>query len=188
MSSLKYSREYQAQVRINRRLLGQCILCGLDNSSTYCDKCKVLKSKLWKQRYVQLRKDNKCTKCTKELVGVDHGKVHCTVCQAKSQGYARRKRDKFKTKILNAYGGCKCVCTGCQWHDGQCVVTHISVLTINHINGNGNSHRKSVSKDGLPLAGSRFYRWLEANSFPSGFNVLCSNCNWTHYLNSINII
>lgn len=42
-------------------------------------------------------------------------------------------------------------------------------LTIDHINGGGNKHRKKI-KEYLPLH-------LKKNKYPTGYRVLCYNCN-----------
>lgn len=43
-------------------------------------------------------------------------------------------------------------------------------LSIDHINNDGSRHRKEM--------GSRqIYSWLIKNNFPSGFQILCHNCN-----------
>jgi hypothetical protein len=57
-----------------------------------------------------------------------------------------------------------CACPGC----GE---SRFEFLTIDHINGNGNKHRKITGR------GSHFYLWLARNNFPDGFRVLCYNCN-----------
>jgi hypothetical protein len=44
-------------------------------------------------------------------------------------------------------------------------------LTIDHINGDGKRHRKEVHR------GTPFWRWLIAEGFPEGFQVLCLSCN-----------
>ena len=46
-------------------------------------------------------------------------------------------------------------------------------LSIDHINGGGNKHRKMTGGTG----GDHTYRWLVKNNFPEGFQVLCYNCN-----------
>jgi hypothetical protein len=63
--------------------------------------------------------------------------------------------------VMNAYGGP--VCVGCPCDD-------IRVLEIDHIDGDGHKHRKEV-------VGTQLYRWLRRNKFPSGYRVLCPNCN-----------
>lgn len=42
-------------------------------------------------------------------------------------------------------------------------------LTIDHINGGGNKHRKNTN--------GNMYYWLIKHNFPSGFRILCYNCN-----------
>ena len=51
------------------------------------------------------------------------------------------------------------------------------VLTIDHINQDGASHRKKIGLN----AGTTFYRWLIKNNFPKGYRLLCRNCNWQEY-------
>jgi len=58
-----------------------------------------------------------------------------------------------------AYGG-KCACCG---------FDQPNALVIDHINGGGNKHRKEI--------GPLLYRWLKEQGYPSGFQVLCANCN-----------
>jgi len=76
--------------------------------------------------------------------------------------YERQKvgRRKLKADAVNHYGG-KCAC---------CNETQIEFLTIDHINGGGNQHRKELN-------GRNIYYWLKENGYPAGFQVLCCNCN-----------
>jgi len=71
---------------------------------------------------------------------------------------------KLKEETFNAYGGRICVCCG---------ETEPKFLSIDHINGGGNIHRKSLGNSG----GKDFYTWLRKNNYPKGFQVLCFNCN-----------
>lgn len=49
---------------------------------------------------------------------------------------------------------------------------HAELLTIDHVNGGGNAHRKVIGR------GSKdFYRWLKRNNYPPGFQALCGSCN-----------
>jgi hypothetical protein len=75
--------------------------------------------------------------------------------------YQKAHRYDRKILVISQYGG-KCACCG---------LDQIDALTIDHINGGGNKHRKEVGgTNGL-------YKWLVQNNFPEGFQVLCSNCN-----------
>lgn len=75
---------------------------------------------------------------------------------------ASRTRD-FKQKIFSRYGD-RCECCG---------ESYFEFLTIDHIGGGGNTHRKEVGY------GQRFYRWLKENDYPDGFRILCMNCNFS---------
>ncbi len=55
-----------------------------------------------------------------------------------------------------------------------CLENRINCLTIDHINGNGNKHRKDLNIHG----GVHFYRYLKNNSYPEGYRTLCMNCQW----------
>jgi len=83
------------------------------------------------------------------------------------QNRARLYREKLRIEIIQHYGG-KCICCG---------EIEITFLTIDHINGSGRQHRKSLG------GANRFYLWLKRNNFPEGFQVLCMNCNWSKRMN-----
>jgi len=73
-----------------------------------------------------------------------------------------------KIDVLMQYGGIKCA---------LCPENRLGALTIDHIDGNGGAHRASTNCS----SGKKFYLWLKRNNFPTGYRVLCSNCNWrTH--------
>lgn len=72
-----------------------------------------------------------------------------------------------KINVMNYYGP-GCICCG----EGD-----IRFLTIDHINDNGNTHRREVG------SGHRLYRWLQSNGYPEGFQTLCFNCNTGRSLN-----
>lgn len=54
----------------------------------------------------------------------------------------------------------------------QCGERDVDVLTIDHINNDGRQHRRNLGR-----WGTNFYRWLEKNDCPSGYQTLCFNCN-----------
>lgn len=77
--------------------------------------------------------------------------------------YAARdkaNREKLRNDILQHYGG-KCVCCGEAAYE---------FLAIDHIDGNGNAHRRAIGQSNL-------YRWIRKNGYPDNFQVLCHNCN-----------
>lgn len=78
----------------------------------------------------------------------------------------KRYRQRVKLDILTHYGGSfpKCACCG---------ESHKEFLVIDHIGGGGCQHRRKYKL----TAGAHFYSWLRRNNYPSGFQILCDNCN-----------
>lgn len=60
-------------------------------------------------------------------------------------------------------GDPKCSCCG---------ERHSEFLSIDHVGGGGAKHRLETGG-----GGKRTYLWLRRNGFPTGFRVLCHNCN-----------
>ena len=60
-------------------------------------------------------------------------------------------------------------------HCACCGEKEIKFLSIDHINGGGSQHRRSMGmKKGK---GGNINHWIIKNNFPTGFQVLCHNCN-----------
>lgn len=78
---------------------------------------------------------------------------------------AKAQRQLYKLEALRMYGGTTCACCG---------ETHIEFLCIDHINGGGMAHRRTIGA----YIGNNFYRWLKSHGYPLGFRVLCVNCNF----------
>lgn len=75
--------------------------------------------------------------------------------------YYTRRRYKIKKEVLIVYGN-KCAC---------CEESKENFLCIDHIDGDGNTHRKE-------LGGFNIYQWLRANNYPKDkYQLLCWNCN-----------
>ena len=64
-----------------------------------------------------------------------------------------------------------------------CGFSDLRALTIDHIDGGGDSHRQELSKSLSRTPGPwRLYRWLRDNGYPAGYRVLCMNCQFiTHF-------
>lgn len=72
-------------------------------------------------------------------------------------------RERHKQLVFDHYGRfCSC-----------CGEDELVFLTIDHIEGDGAAHRKSISG----RSGFSMYTWIVKNEFPAGFQVLCFNCN-----------
>lgn len=77
--------------------------------------------------------------------------------------YWRVRHDSDKLQVLSNYsiGKLACVCCG---------ESEYEFLTIDHINGGGRHHRRTMTH-------SHLYKWLIDNGLPEGYQVLCYNCN-----------
>jgi 5-methylcytosine-specific restriction endonuclease McrA len=83
--------------------------------------------------------------------------------RAKRAFYQREYNKRIKLEVITQYGG---ECRGC----GE---KHPDLLCIDHIYGGGVQHRKELKRK----SGRSFYAWLKHEGFPSGFQLLCFNCN-----------
>ena len=84
--------------------------------------------------------------------------------RAAESAKTKRNNDRCRDKVFEAYGGYKCNCCG---------ETERMFLSIDHVNNDGAEERKSGKYSG---SGTAFYTWLRKNNFPSGYQVLCMNC------------
>jgi hypothetical protein len=77
---------------------------------------------------------------------------------------ARELNQKIRAEVIAHYSNNKNTCNQCGFCD-------IRALAIDHIDNNGAQHRKSIKR-------ANIYIWLKQNGFPTGYQVLCFNCNW----------
>ena len=91
----------------------------------------------------------------------------------------RGRSFRLKLEIILHYspnGICQCASQDC-WHVGPCHVSDPRVLTVDHIQGKGNQHRKEIGGY-RQYSGSHIYFWIQRNNFPPLFQILCINCNF----------
>lgn len=100
--------------------------------------------------------ENRCVNCGRSKT---KRKIHNRLCD-RCLAPRRRYKNRIKIEAISRYGG-KCAC---------CHISTPEFLTIDHIHGDGSKHRKA-------LKGESIYKWLRRNRYPSGFRVLCFNCN-----------
>ena len=91
----------------------------------------------------------------------DYDKEYYLKNKYKIKERKKKYHEKLKIKVFEHYGK-KCELCG---QDKE------NFLTIDHIGGGGNKHRKKI--------GNEIYSWLKNNNFPKGFRTLCYNCNLT---------
>jgi hypothetical protein len=78
----------------------------------------------------------------------------------------RRRIQALQDTVFQHYGRI-CACPGCEVAED---------LTIDHVNGDGKSHRENLF-GGRYGTSEEFYRWLIETGFPPGIQVLCKPCN-----------
>lgn len=86
----------------------------------------------------------------------------------KIRGYNQREGVRLKKQAVVAYGNGACE---------RCNEDDIRILTLDHINQDGAKRRREGERWGGGL-----YRKLRQKDWPSGFRVLCFNCNRLAYL------
>jgi len=74
-------------------------------------------------------------------------------------------RKKIKDEVLRHYSP-NLTCARCGFSD-------LRALTIDHCNGGGNRQREQLKRRGVS-----FYMWLRRNKYPSGYQILCMNCQF----------
>jgi len=92
----------------------------------------------------------------------------CVLSYMKSRGprpASKQYRVAIKMAAFRAYSGehPSCVCCG---------ESMLEFLGLDHINGNGTTHRADMRKEGMTT-----YLWLRLHNYPDGFQVMCHNCN-----------
>jgi hypothetical protein len=94
----------------------------------------------------------------------------------KKKAIQQRSLYNARLKVLKYYSNkeapeCKC-----------CQEKTFGFLQIDHIEGDGAEHRRQIGKKS-PLGGNGFIYWLIKNDYPTGFQVLCANCNYSKRTN-----
>jgi hypothetical protein len=140
-------------------------------------KCKECVRSQVRSRYRTLRENGLCNDCASPVDTTKH-RV-CAPCRERrrrqyrkdidhKRAYGRELKLKRKIEAYNAYGGCFCACCG---------DTHLEFLSIDHIDGKGAEHRRSIVKEaGWRCKSVHMPNWLKKNGYPPGFQVLCMNC------------
>lgn len=119
---------------------------------TMCPSCVQKVTARNRQRREERRAAGCCTTCGQPWAGTQ---VECDSCQQKDAV----RRQKPRLACITHYGGV-CACCG---------EAHVEFLQLDHINGGGTQHHKSLS--------TSIYQTLRATGFPPGYRVLCANCN-----------
>lgn len=82
--------------------------------------------------------------------------------RAAARERGRAQREQLRDELVRAYGG-RCACENCP-------ETNPAFLTLDHVNGDGKTHRLEL--------GSHTYADLRRRGWPrDGYRLLCWNCN-----------
>lgn len=149
-------KRWQVKNHAKRKAQGLCSCGRKPESGSTCEKCKERNYSNHLKRKIK----GLCAYCGNQARS---GETRCEECSERKKSEARR----LKLEVFEAYGGAKCACCG---EDTECF------LSIDHIDGNGAKHRREIGRTSL-------YGWLKKNEFPSGFQVLCFNCNHGRHIN-----
>lgn len=89
--------------------------------------------------------------------------------------YEKNMRLRRKLEVLGHYSGNTIPhCANPFGEHNEPYIT-LDALSIDHINGGGNKERRQLFGKSTK-SGYSFYAWLKRNNFPSGYQVLCMNC------------
>jgi len=118
-----------------------------------------------KERWVQLRKGRPVsTTCSRCSCGVSY-RASSESDKEKARVRQHTRQQKLKTEVLSHYSKGKLECAICAEKRMDC-------LSLDHMNNNGEEDRKRIGE------GVNIYRWLRKQAYPSGFQVLCMNCQF----------
>lgn len=137
---------------------------GLKNSNPVpiCYKCGVVLDEQNWPKHRARKREYVCFECNRKIIK-DWRVRNRAKFRVSASRCGRRYRYKLKMEILRHYSGEPPRCS--------CGFDDVRALTIDHINGRGNEHRRQLRK-----IGGTFYQWLKGQGFPSGYQVLCMNC------------
>jgi len=148
------------------------------NSSTmkFCSvKCR---NRYWYEKTGQVIKYINCLQCGEPFETTTCKKYCSDDCRLISHYerhrayYGRKARErgrKRKLQVFQYYS--KSLKPYCE----ICKIDDIDVLTLDHINNNGNIHRKTMKSHNL------YYELIKTN-FPNGYQILCRNCNYKKFI------
>ena len=85
------------------------------------------------------------------------------------RAWGRAYRLANKLRIFDAYGGRQCVC---------CPESNISMLTLDHVAGDGNIDRRTSHHQGQNRNNLKVYRRVVRDNFPPGFRFSVNRATW----------
>jgi len=176
-ASCQHCKDSVIQCKLQQRAtaitIGRCRDChepAVENK-LFCEEC-LKKATIRTSINIQHRKEQHlCLRCRSPLYA-DYNKFICATCLADEN----QKNFQIKLAVFNHYG-MECQCCG---------EAQLDFLSLDHIEGGGNSHRKAILDQEHYTGGGggiTTYKWIVKHNFPLGFQTLCFNCNFATYFN-----
>lgn len=162
----------------------QCNKCGIqqmkkskDKGQQPCRACESMSDLMNRKKY-----GNICRSCYNNIHAEfqkKHAKDYYLKHKSKRDEYNKKRRTE-NSEIVNyisnkSYHKTRIEVLAHYSPDLRCIECgfdkHTSALSIDHINGDGCSHRKEIG-------GQNMYYWIKQNNFPNNLQVLCMNCQF----------
>ena len=136
---------------------------GKDGRMKHCKECHNQLGKRWRE----------ANKEKSSAYSRDYARIWRANNPERNRQRKREYNSKIKMRVMRTYSKSNepfCACCG---------ENILQFLSIDHINNDGAKHRKILGngKSRGGTSGQKMYEWLIKNNFPSGFQVLCMNCN-----------
>lgn len=141
-----------------------------DGMYAHCKSCHTLQSRKTRQKYREKYRE-KARKSSAEWrkknpeIAKERNKIYREKYKEKYNQKRREKSNFIRLEVIKNYGG-KCKC---------CEEKEVLFLALDHVNNDGNLHRKNIRKN---LA-----EWAHKNNYPKNIQLLCHNCNYGKHLN-----
>jgi len=120
--------------------------------------------RLKRERYLAA---GRCADCGQPR-GDSHSIRYCVRCATRQGRKSTSSTRQLRLRVLRAYSGevLSCACCG---------ERGLPFLTLDHLNNDGRAHRRRLK------GWQGVFRELVRNGFPSGYQVLCYNCNLARF-------
>lgn len=116
-----------------------------------------------RQRYCNVHGFQNSDKYYNSKVIKDERVIFHNTCKECSDKRSKQVHKELRLEIITHYSP--------NMNCDICGEKHLNFLAIDHINGGGNAHRRKTKQ---------VYRDIKRNGFPSGYRVLCHNCNFKY--------
>ena len=127
-----------------------------------CNICNILLSDENWPLYLQKIPNHRCRRCNS--ISTNKYKIR--------RPRILQPKINYRLVVLNHYSGGTMKCNCC----GESIERF---LTVDHINNDGAKHRREN-----PKVKKSIYKWLLQNNFPTGYQILCMNCNFGKQYNN----